>query len=138
GAHGAPGALTVGPTYRQVLPLAPGAAAQTPFYGAPLPDALLALLHQVPLFLFVLVAVVRRLRRDGLPLYSKPQAVAFHGAGAALLLGHAGGERGAFPVQVAVYGVPAPALALALVVTPGPAEFVRGIVRARKRGQAKP
>jgi hypothetical protein len=138
GAHGATGALTVGPTYHQVLPLATRAPAHAPFYGAPLPNALLALLHQLPLFLFLFLAVVRRVRREGLPLYSRPQAAAFHAALAAILIGDCWGQPEAYPVQVVVYGLTAAALALALAVTPGPAAVSRGLVRARRRGEGRP
>jgi len=116
------------------------------FYGLKASPVLVAMLHQIPLLLFLLIAAERKMRHDLAYAYSKPLSVAFFAVIAAIALGDA------VPLPRAVhewYGsdlnVGAPALCyalfaagllLALAVTPGAGDFVKGLRHARKLGMA--
>jgi hypothetical protein len=140
GAYGAEAAFTAAPACQQVL--SPERIPQAHFYGLSLPQAVLALLHQLPLFLFLMIPVARKMRLGSATLYSKPAAVAFLAAIAVVLLGDAWSasagartraERGYpapdIPLLLTLYGLAIAALLLSLAVTPGAGRFATGLRR---------
>jgi hypothetical protein len=88
--------------------------------------------------LFVLIALVRKMRLDRAMLYSKPEAVAFHATIALLLLGNVADVRDpswpGLAMTVALYGLVGSALILSLFVTPNTGQLAGGLRRARKLG----
>jgi hypothetical protein len=140
GAQGAEAALTAAPTCRQALTTGPVLSPHVPFWGVPLPHAVLAIVHQAPLFLFLLLAVVRRFRREDAPLLSKPQAVLFYLLIAVVVLGDVWRQTREPRVMVytVLYVLVAAGLGLCLVVTPSAGEVANGERVARRRGQPGP
>jgi hypothetical protein len=119
------------------------------FYGLTLHPVIFTLLVQGSLLGFLLSGAARKLRREGAPAFSRPGAAAFFGLMVFLVFGGAwgvitGAEEGvAKRVEsgdlVAAYLVAGGILGTALILTlvPSYLEFVRGLRRARRRGQAE-
>jgi hypothetical protein len=84
------------------------------------------------------LAVVRKMKSDFMPVYSKPQAVAFQGVLAVLALGDVVGlhleDVPGLAGLIVIYFLVLTALLLGWVVTPSAGEFAKGVRRARKLG----
>jgi hypothetical protein len=117
------------------------------FYGVISSPVLISMLHQIPLLLFLLIAAERKMRHDLTFAYSKPLSVAFFAVIAAIALGDAvrlpGAQMGYDMLNLNV-GAPALCYALALAggllalaVTPGAGDFVKGLRHARKLGWSR-
>ena len=114
------------------------------FYGLKTSPVLVAMLHQIPLLLFLVIAAERKMRHDLAYPYTKPISVAFFAVIAAIALGDAvplprpylsydwsNLDLGAPALCYALF---AAGLLLALAVSPGAGDFVKGIRHARKLG----
>ncbi|MGP0062274.1 MAG: hypothetical protein ACLQGP_01565 [Isosphaeraceae bacterium] len=108
------------------------------FYGISLPWLPVVLIYQLPLLFFILLASTRKMRSARLHPLSKPEAIAAMITFAALVLGGIW-ERESYEVLevVALYLLAAPALMLALMVTPNQSEYYKGLWRAHKLGRGR-
>jgi len=99
---------------------------------------LLALLHQVPLVIFLCIAATRKLRDDQAPGFAKPTALLFYVIVAAMLAFDAiVRPRPAYPsdipwIHFSAYLLFGAGLLLVLISTPARARFAKGIRQARK------
>jgi hypothetical protein len=132
--------LTAVPAYREALPSEWLPAPDERFFGVPLPPTVVALIHQVPLLVFLFLAAVRKMRHERAFLYSKPLAVGFYGVIAVIVLGDVAGLPTSqwmpprLSVLSAIYALAAAGVFLTLTVTPAAGEFANGVRRARKLG----
>ena len=117
------------------------------FYGIVGSPVLISMLHQIPLLLFLLIAAERKMRHDLAYPYSKPMSVAFFAVIAAIALGDAVRlpkvQMGHDPFDLNLgapalcYGLAVAGGLLALAVTPGAGDFVKGLRHARKLGSSR-
>jgi hypothetical protein len=132
------GLFTVVPTVARLLNPKVELPIREAFFGVGLPVAVLSLLHILPVLALLFVAAVRKMKSDAIPVYSKPQAVVFHAALAALALGDAVGlqlqDMPGLAGLIVIYFLVLAALPLAWVVTPTAGEFAKGVRRAHKLG----
>ncbi len=110
------------------------------FLGQPGSALALSLMHQLPLVVFFLIAAVRKIREQVAVLYPKPTALLFYLTLALLTLmdvslarprGHYDLGFSALPAIYVLFGF---ALLLCMAVTPGRAQFNKGVRQARKLG----
>jgi hypothetical protein len=129
GAYGAGAAFTPAPACEQIL--SPEHTPAASFYGLCLSQAALAVIHQLPLLLFLLVPIARRMRLGSATLYSKPAAVLFFAVIALVLVGDAwsAAETPDLPLLVTLYGLASAAFILTLAVTPEAASLAKGLRR---------
>ena len=132
------GLLTAVPTVISLMEKRPELNIRDSFLGLKLPYAALSLLHILPVLAFLFIAVVRRMRSERAPVYSKPEAMAFHATIGLLVLGDVAGlvitEIRSFAEMTTMYILTLAALLLTLAVTPSAGEFAKGVRRARKLG----
>jgi len=134
------GHLTIVPT--AAIALDPSSAPDLLPPGVPssaLFPLLLALLHQIPLVIFLCIAATRKLRDDQAPAFAKPTALLFYAILAAMLAFDAiVRPRPAYSsadipwAQFSAYLLFGAGLLLVLISTPARARFAKGIRHARK------
>jgi hypothetical protein len=140
------GVLTVIPTATQVLNDAANLhSLRSTFMGASVPEPLLSLIHQLPVLLFLLLALVRKTRLDVATVLSRPQALAAQAVVSVLALADAwklpgldGSESGLSEGSVlAALGASVGAgLLLIAATTPRAGELAKGVRRSLKLGRA--
>jgi hypothetical protein len=139
-----PGLLTAGPALFEAMDFGGGGfpGPQTPtFFGVTLPLFVQSLIYQTPLTLFLLVAIVRRMRSGQAALYSKTTAIAFLVTVSVLNLGGIIGHQNVNPefvVPVLLYVNWFIALALTLAVSPSQGSYRNCLRRANKLGLHRP
>lgn len=134
------GVLTISPTCQELLFKASDQYTFGTFFGVTFPAFLVSLIHQIPLFLFFSTAVVRKMRHERMPLYSKPEAVAFYLFIAFLVLGDIWDNLNRIGLQnynvlAVIYSVVPAACLLTVTITPNALNFANGIRRAHKLGK---
>ncbi|MEM7201835.1 MAG: hypothetical protein AAF628_16330 [Planctomycetota bacterium] len=109
------------------------------FFGLPLPLYFQSLIYQVPVLAFLSVALVRRLRSDGVHLFSRPVACLLLGTVATLALGGVIGRERATTTQLGAVSAVVLGMAwlLVFVVTPTAGAHAGGLRRAARRGQER-
>lgn len=132
------GLFTVVPTVTRLLSPKATLPLREVFFGLPMPVAVLSLVHILPVLALLFVAAVRKMKSDAIPVYAKPQAVAFQAVLAVLALGGAVGLRIEDMPGVAglivIYFLVLAAVVLTWGVTPDAGQFAKGVRRAHKLG----
>jgi hypothetical protein len=142
----APGiqSLTVSPTLFTSLrlgDLAPEGISKLSFYGLPLSAFLLALLHAVPLLIFLFMAVVRKMRHERAYALAKPYAVLLFALLCLLIIGDAMPASppidewpAIFFSQIVLFSTLLLGLLLCLCVSPNAGDMLKGVRHAGKLG----
>ena len=138
-----PGLLTAGPALFEAMGVGGGLrGARTPtFFGAELPLFIQSLIYQTPLTLFLLVAIVRRMRSAQAALYSKTAAIGFLITVSVLNLGGIIGHQNVDPeivVPVLLYVNWFIAILLTLAVTPSQGSYRNCVRRSNKLNMHRP
>jgi len=132
------GLFTIIPTVTKLMYPQTELPIRDSFFGLALPVAVLSLVHILPLLALLFLAAVRKMTSEAIPVYSKPQAVAFQAVLALLALGDAVGLRiddvPGIAGLVVIYFLVLAAIFLSWIVTPAAGEFAQGVRRARKLG----
>jgi len=132
------GLFTIVPTMTKLMSPDAKLPIRDSFFGVALPVAVLSLVHILPVMVLLFLAAVRKMKSDFMPVYSKPQAVAFQGVLAVLALGDVVGLRledaPGLAGLIAIYFLVLAAIVLGWGITPGAGEFAKGVRRARKLG----
>ena len=144
------GCLTIIPL---TAALATDAASSVPLHttilGFPAPALLVCLLHQLPILVFLLVAITRKMRHELAYPLTKLDAISFYFVMALLLLSDApaglamigpshGGESPELGGIALSYGLALLGCLFAALVTPDAGAFARGVRHARKLGFSHP
>jgi hypothetical protein len=110
--------------------------ARLTFFGVSLPWLPVVLLYELPLLFFIGLAARRKIAWERIHPLSKPQAVAALSLLGLLVLGGIWGQaEPEIPIVIALYAMVGVALVLTMMVTPGRAEYQKGLWRARKQGR---
>ena len=137
-------AFTIGPTCMQTLKL--GGATDLPtacnFYGANLPAFLIALIHQIPLAVFLCIAVNRKMCAERAALFARPTAILFQVFIGLLTLGDIWDltiiELPRFALTLIAYTLMTAGVLLSSAVTPASGDFANVVRRANRLGRAHP
>jgi hypothetical protein len=140
-----PGMLTAGPALIEAFGGLswPSGTSVNPatFFGMPLPMYVQTLCYQIPLILFLSIAVVRRIRSAEAALYSKVTAIAFLATLSVLNLGSIVG-RNQLHLQFVISGLlylnGITTLFLIGAITPDQSAFLNALRRANKLRQSHP
>lgn len=109
-----------------------------PLFGFSIPWLLFVLLDEAALLVFIILAALRKMRSERLHALSKPQAMAMLLAVAALVLGGMWNQAEVNLVcMILLYTLVTVSCVLTAVVTPDRAEYVKGLLRARKQGRSR-
>ncbi len=110
-----------------------------PFFGVPLPWVLFVLIYEVVILGFLFLASARRMRSETAHVYTKAEALGCMAVLTLVLLGGFWGyEQVEGLVLAMIYALTAAACVLVATVTPGQAEYVRGLRRAFHAGRRRP
>jgi hypothetical protein len=104
------------------------------FFAVPVPLVAQTLLFQSLIFVFLMIASSRRFRSARMPLYSKPQALAFLAVLAFLTLGSMWETSTMGLVLSSSYFLTLAAVWLVTTVTPAVGDISKGLQRARRHG----
>jgi hypothetical protein len=108
------------------------------FFGVSLPWLPVALLYQLPVLFFLLLAATRKMESQRLHPLSKPQAIVAMLTFATLILGGIWRQEGYEVYEVAaLYLLVVPAILLTIMITPSQAEYAKGLHRALKQGRTR-
>jgi hypothetical protein len=108
------------------------------FFGVSLPWLPVALLYQLPVLFFLLLAATRKMESQRLHPLSRPQAIVAMLTFATLVLGGIWQQEGYEVYQVAaLYLLAVPAILLTMMITPSQAEYAKGLHRAQKLGRTR-
>jgi hypothetical protein len=108
------------------------------FFGVSLPWLPVALLYQMPVLFFLLLAATRKMESQRLHPLSKPQAIVAMLTFATLVLGGIWKLEGYEVYEVAaLYLLAVPAILLTIMITPSQAEYAKGLYRAQKQGRTR-
>lgn len=138
-----PGLLTAGPALYEAMTAGgvPVVARGPTFFGVALPLYIQSLIYQTPMTLFLLVAVVRRMRSAQAPLYSRTMAIGFLVTVSVLNLGGIIGHKNVNPgtvVPVLLYVNCLIAVFLTLAITPSQGTYRNCVRRSRKLNMHRP
>lgn len=108
------------------------------FFGMSLPWLPVALLYQLPVLFFMLLAATRKMESQRLHPLSKPQTLAAMLTFALLTVGGVWQKDGYEVYQTAaLYSLAIPAILLVMMTTPSQAEYTKGLYRAQKQGKTR-
>jgi hypothetical protein len=136
--------LTPGPAIMEAIGQSHEMPLSQVFFGVRFSQFVLGLLHQIPLIILLLIATVRRIRRERAFVYSKSTAILFLLVLAAFMLGDTYSwtfDRETFQGFTSVfsaYFMTVAGILLTTAITPGWGDFANGIRRAVKAGAARP
>ena len=103
-------------------------------FGVEMPLVLQTLLFQSAILVFLFIAAARRFHSNRLPVYSKPQALAFLVTLAAMCLGSLWETSAPTLILATTYFLTFCALGLSSAVTPQSGDVMKGLQRARRHG----
>jgi len=134
--------FTLLPTILSALNVNPREVIAGDFLGLRLPPFAIGMLHQVPLFILLFIAIVRKMRHDLAYPYPRLIAVVFVLLVAALMLGDlnsppliSSGPALAFGPISMIYTLAFFCMILTSITTPPASDFTRGLRHARKLGE---
>ena len=136
--------LTITPTLYSSMTLGdpPDSLTHFYFFGLHFPAFLLALLHAVPLLIFLFVAVVRKMRHERAYIFAKPYAVLFFTIVSMLIVGDAlpGGDANRSDrniMALVLFFMLLSGLWLSASVSPTAGDILKGIRHAGKLGLSR-